>query len=418
MIARLQIDERWRLHFAGLADCSAAAVAALLPWSTSATGVLLAIWFVAVLPALNWSDVRKELRTAAGGLPVLLCLFGVVGTAWAFGVPVDERLKGAISFLRLLVVPLLFVQFRNSPRGHWVLIALFTSCLALLLASYATDLWPQFRPGHPAGQPVKNYISQSMFFMMCALAMVHVAFLSWQGRRQFRFLMCLAIAAAFFVNIIFVAASRTTLLLIPLLLLVWAYRQFGVKGTAIAAAAVVFGCLGVWSSSQYLRDRIVQAVSEVSRYEATDQLTSSGARLEFWKKSLGFVAAAPVIGHGTGSIHREFEKAAYGPPGSASAVPSTNPHNQTLTVAIQLGFVGVVVLWAMWVAQLLLFTGSGTVAWFGLLLVLQHIGGSVFNSFLFDFTEGWFYVFGVGVLGGMIKRERAIAKGGPVFQAQ
>jgi hypothetical protein len=35
---------------------------------------------------------------------------------------------------------------------------------------------------------------------------------------------------------------------------------------------------------------------------------------------------------------------------------------------------------------------------------------SLFNSHLFDFSEGWLYVFGVGVVGGMILRER---DGGP-----
>jgi O-antigen ligase len=36
----------------------------------------------------------------------------------------------------------------------------------------------------------------------------------------------------------------------------------------------------------------------------------------------------------------------------------------------------------------------------------------LFNSHLFDFTQGWIYVFGVGVAGGMILRGRAAAKSG------
>jgi hypothetical protein len=88
----------------------------------------------------------------------------------------------------------------------------------------------------------------------------------------------------------------------------------------------------------------------------------------------------------------------------ASSEISTNPHSQTFTIAIQLGLVGVAVLWAMWAAHLLLFRHDGFLNWLGLLLVLQHVGGSLFNPFLFDFTEGWFYVFGAGVLGGMIRR--------------
>ena len=42
------------------------------------------------------------------------------------------------------------------------------------------------------------------------------------------------------------------------------------------------------------------------------------------------------------------------------------------------------------------------VAWIGLLVVLQNIFTSLFNSHLFDFHEGWMYVLGVGVAGGMV----------------
>jgi len=32
-------------------------------------------------------------------------------------------------------------------------------------------------------------------------------------------------------------------------------------------------------------------------------MTAVGLRLEFWKKSLQFVGAAPAVGHGTGTIN-------------------------------------------------------------------------------------------------------------------
>ncbi|MEJ2625792.1 MAG: ligase, partial [Pseudolabrys sp.] len=56
--------------------------------------------------------------------------------------------------------------------------------------------------------------------------------------------------------------------------------------------------------------------------------------------------------------------------------------------------------------QLHLFRGSGLVAWIGLVIVVQNLVGSLFNSFIFDFTEGWLYVFGVGVTAGMLKRHQ------------
>ena len=45
--------------------------------------------------------------------------------------------------------------------------------------------------------------------------------------------------------------------------------------------------------------------------------------------------------------------------------------------------------------------------WIGLVIVVQNIVGSLFNSHLFDFGQGWVYVLGVGVAGGMALKKRA-----------
>jgi hypothetical protein len=69
---------------------------------------------------------------------------------------------------------------------------------------------------------------------------------------------------------------------------------------------------------------------------------------------------------------------------------------------MQLGLVGVAVLIAMWVAHWRLFFSGSLVSWFGLVVVTQNIVSSLFNSHLNDFTAGWVYVFGVGVIAGMV----------------
>ena len=140
-------------------------------------------------------------------------------------------------------------------------------------------------------------------------------------------------------------------------------------------------------------------------------------RLEFWQKSLRFFAEAPIFGHGTGSTRGLFEQAAIDHIGAAGEVID-NPHNQTLNVAIQWGVIGIVVLYAMWWLHLLLFRGEGLIPWIGLMVVAQNIFTSLFNSHIFDFHEGWMYVIGVGVAGGMVlgasSREAALEPGNSV----
>jgi O-antigen ligase len=110
------------------------------------------------------------------------------------------------------------------------------------------------------------------------------------------------------------------------------------------------------------------------------------------------MGSAPLLGHGTGSINAEFSEAT-GQPSNA-----TNPHNQMLTVGIQLGIIGIVILIAMWIAHLRLFLVPGIAAGMGLAVVVENVIGSLFNSQLFDFTQGWIYVVGAGVAGGAVLR--------------
>jgi hypothetical protein len=71
---------------------------------------------------------------------------------------------------------------------------------------------------------------------------------------------------------------------------------------------------------------------------------------------------------------------------------------------------GVALLYAMWLVHLLAFRGETLADWIGLLVVIQNILTSLFNSHLFDFHEGWMYVLGVGVAGGMILKAYSVTE--------
>jgi hypothetical protein len=166
----------------------------------------------------------------------------------------------------------------------------------------------------------------------------------------------------------------------------------------------VLGALG-WTASPFLRTRVMQSITETEGFQTSNEASPTGQRLEMWQRSLSFVKAAPVIGHGTGSIPDQFRRTAVGE--GLSGLQANNPHSQIFAVAIQIGIIGVAVLLAMWLAHLMLFTGGGLVPWIGIVIVVQNIVSSQFNSHLFDSLHGWLYVFGFGVVGGMALRLRA-----------
>jgi len=68
--------------------------------------------------------------------------------------------------------------------------------------------------------------------------------------------------------------------------------------------------------------------TELRNYLNTDEDNSTGLHMEFLKTSVAIVQAAPVFGHGTGSIAAQLRLAAAGEAGYASAVATVNPHSQ------------------------------------------------------------------------------------------
>ncbi|HEY4140400.1 MAG TPA: O-antigen ligase family protein [Pseudolabrys sp.] len=394
-------------HLTKAADWLAVAVAASLPWSTSATAILVVAWLAVVIPTLEWTGLRRDLLTPAGGLPVLLVLLGVLGTLWA-DVTWLERWKGLDSFCKLLVIPLLLFHFRRSERGTCVFIGYLVACLLLMLLSWTFFLFPAttFMFTRDVAVPVKNAATQSGEFVTCIFGLLYLAIIAFEQRRWLWMAGLVAVALGFLGNILYVATGRTALVIILVLLALLALRTLSAKGVAIlAVAALAVGSLG-WMSSPHLRDRTTQLWTDYEKYEVRDEKNSSGERLEFYKKSVAFISEAPLFGHGTGTIPALFAKAVIGEKGSAASL-SSNPHNQTFAVAIQIGLLGALVLWAMWIAHLLLFRSAGQAEWIGLVVVVQNIVGSLFNSHLFDFGQGWIYVFGVGVAGGMALKNRA-----------
>jgi hypothetical protein len=393
-----------------LADWAAVAVAVALPWSTSAVGVAIAAWLLVLLPSLDADSVKRALTSPAGGFAVVLCCLGVIGMLWA-DVSWHERFAGLNSFHRLLAIPLLLAQFRCSRNGIWVACGFFNSSTALLIASYAIAFAFGDRWHGVYGVPVHDTIFQGSVFLICGFGALGYAILAWEKGAGRWLIALFTIGALFLMNFAFVTTSRVALVIAPLLLLLLGWRFFRWKGALSAALLAAMMGSAMWFASPVLRDRIAQSVVEMQKYHTANAATSIGEHIAFLKESLPIIWAAPIIGHGTGSITREFQRITAGKTGVSSR-PTVNPHNQTFAVAIQLGVIGTVVLWAMWVAHIALFTGPGAVAWLGLVLVAENVLSSAVHSHLFDFNSGWLYVFGVGVLGGTVlgKRDGASKK--------
>jgi O-antigen ligase len=281
-----------------------------------------------------------------------------------------------------------------------VFAAFLVSCIALMAMSWLVAFDPHLalKRGAEYGVPVKSYIDQSQEFALCAVVLAYPVISLLRAKRLAAALLLSAVIAGFVVNMAFVVVSRTALVTMPVMLAVFAALHLKWRTSLIIfCVAIVLSGLA-FAASPNLRWTLQTFSRDYRLYSEQNAPTSMGLRLQFWQKSLRFVADAPMFGHGTGSIEHLFEQAAVGKVG-ASAEVVRNPHNQTLSVAVQWGLLGVLLLYAMWLAHLCLFGGEGLMAWIGLMVVVQNFFTSLFNSHIFDFNEGWMYVLGVGIAG-------------------
>jgi O-antigen ligase len=391
-------------------DAFAILLALSLPWSTTLVAVFAVAMVIAMGPFLDVRALLQLLRRPICAVPIAFFLLAAAGTLWS-DAPWGDRLYAIGPTAKLLVLPFLLFHFERSERGQSVFVAFLISCALLSVMSWIVAFHPALSLKPPAyaarGIFVKDYIDQSQEFALCAVALAYPVITLLRARKVWPALLLCAVALSFVANMAFVIVSRTALVTMPITLAVFGLLHLRWRANlSIFCAALVLAGVAFLASPQL--EWTVKTISrDYQLYRDAGVPTSIGERLEYWRNAVKFYADAPLIGHGTGSSKGLYDRAASDSDWIKGVRVFPNPHNQTLNVAVQWGTLGIVVLYAMWLSHLLLFRGEGFANWIGLLVVVQNIFTSLFNSHIFDFHEGWMYVLGVGVAGGMVLKAQA-----------
>jgi len=132
-----------------------------------------------------------------------------------------------------------------------------------------------------------------------------------------------AVMLGFYLDMRFVATSRTAFAYFPILSILFAVKYLNRRHAVyflLLAAVVEFGVL---LSSPYMRDRIWRTVQDyrmdrdtsVDRGTNSAASTSNGLRLAYWSVSIRAISEAPFFGHGTGATQPLFSREAEGKSG-------------------------------------------------------------------------------------------------------
>jgi hypothetical protein len=378
-----------------LADTLVVLTAVALPWSTTLAGALMLVWLAVIVPTIDWDEFIRSLALPACALPLALFVLADIGVLWS-DAPWEAGLQAINPVSKLLLLPFLFHHFRRSERAAWVFVGFVASSAVLMVSSWTMADLPstRLRIGSAAilGESAPG---RTLQFTLCALGLLVPALLALAQRRLLMAATWLGLGLAFLAHDLLVVPARTLCLYLPILLLVLAGRHFSRRLAAVLvlSAAVTGGV--AWAAAPFLGKPIADLAARHRTYVSGETAQGPGD----WPPSIRAIGEASLFGHGTGWIRRPFELQ----PDRQGARPAEiRPNAPGMMVVLQWGVAGLILLAAMWISHLRLFRSTDWMAWVGLTVVVQSVIGSFLGTSLLDVSEGWIYVLGVGVAGGVM----------------
>jgi O-antigen ligase len=316
-----------------------------VPINKPATNIF--IFFALVFAVLG--ERTRQRFDAAWKQPVVIgaVIWFLILLISTFVAPAGQERWKALGIYRALFYPMivaaLFETQKWRTRG---LLAFGISASLVLVISWAEFFWTLFNGTQTGVTPVgsytvfKNYTQQGLIFVVLAAMAAAFADIETDIRRK-RLLWF--VAAAAFVNVVFLLQSRTGYMVAAPFLLYWVWHvsarhRSAWRGVAISALVVL--AIGAAAAlTPNVQHRIAQINTDYSRYTDKHDATSLGVRLELWKRTMPIIASAPILGHGLGEWRPNYQSQIIGVPGQSEFLMG-HPHQEALLILSEQGILG------------------------------------------------------------------------------
>ncbi len=339
-----------------------------------------------------------------------------IWTAWAIGLALawlaasalwgtavgGEALHAWSKHAKLAMLVLLIAMVRS--RGHaLIVLRCFLGMQAFILLASWLQVFHVPMPFPTQSTPGRDYLvfaghlDQPIMMAASAAVFWHLRVaLGFVGRRAQG--IALAIIGLVALNLFVVQFGRTGHLVALALVaaaVFWAiphrYKLVAFLSPVVVAGAIV-------ASSPQVEQRMVVVWQEVSQYQnAGDIASSSGERLNYWRRSLQAIEQSPWAGYGVGSWNVQYNRMEGGK-GRFHTYQIRNPHQEFLLWTVEAGLLGLAllcaVLAAVWVDSRNM---SAPAQYATRSVLLACVVACLFNSALFDTQIGDFLCAALGI---------------------
>ncbi|MFQ5761076.1 MAG: O-antigen ligase family protein [Acidiferrobacterales bacterium] len=390
---RLKVEYRMMMEKAHtVAKWSGAALGFSIPVSTALDSVLrvfvLAFWVLGASYRKKWELIRgNPVAMLSLGMFGLLILGGLYSNAsWS------EVFKFLVKYSDLVLLALLIPLFQDAQTRRNGLWAFFLTMGVTLLLSYLIGFGVLpgggvFKGSANDASVFKSHITQSPLVALTAFAFATFARIADTRRRRMIWITLAAIAVH---NVFFMVQGRTGYVIVGVLFVYFFVEWLGWKGFVVAIVGGTLLVVSAFFLSDVFHARFSRTEAEFSEWRS-GQVVFRGVvkRIVFYQNSLAIVRDSPVFGVGTGGFAQTYAEKVK----NSRFPPTSNPHNEYLLIAVQLGLVGLVGLLYLFYTQWRLAADLPGLFERNLAraLLLTVMTTSLGSSALLDHSEGLFY---------------------------
>jgi O-antigen ligase len=309
-------------------------------------GIILLLW-------LYEGDLKRKFIYAINN-KIVLAIIGYVAFIWLGMLWTEDMDAAKYQFsktLKLLLV-IVFITVVKKEHLYYYIIAFLSSIIIAMLASYGVifEILPPFGRVSWDGSPVP-FMGYGVYAPLLAFAIYILLDRLLNSSDSVKSKLFYSVLVIAMTTNLFITGGKGGQLVFILLLFVTFIRYFRDSlFKAIMFPMVVSSLLFylAFTQSSYFNGRVMQLVNSFDHLTNPQELAkdgSSGIRLIWYLNSLEVIKMHPLFGVGTGDVEREAQKtiSQFDP----NARATRNPHSMWLMVAMQIGLVGLIVVWSM-----------------------------------------------------------------------
>ena len=375
------------------------------PISTAAASIGKVLMLVFALWFLLWphkADANRRVELPSVVLLLVLLAWFTLSLGWTVA-DLPRAIADIAKYGKLILIPTMMVLLgsrREALLGLacYAAAQVFVLVSSMLLSGGLHLPWVLNHHRLSVGSVFADYITQSiMTATFAALCWVARDTLPRERKGQRLALVLLALVSLF--DTLYLMPGRTGWAVAAAMaaLIAWWELPRRFRAAAVLAPVLVAGLL--LATSPTGRERLTDIVSETNRFVVQGaENSSSGERLNFWRRSLESIRAAPWLGTGVGSWQTRYLQLEHGKPPEATRT-TRNPHNEYLLIGVQIGVFGLL-LFIVWIAAAAFdarrYDRASERAITAMAMSLAV--AALFNSALFDSWKGSFYC----IVGGLL----------------